>query len=173
MKIKHLPLIVAISLPIIFIIIISIVIFTPSLFINPQYNFIYSTDNYGYNQGYKNTYVVENNHISLQAVPVEQNQTYAGDAPTLYMYDVRTNSSHQITFSEAQNYILDPGPSSPDGYTLQYESSNDGIFDLFGANQNRSGYFVEKNNGKKELTGLTNSNQYFYQGNFKLIGWIE
>jgi hypothetical protein len=177
MKKKNLPLIIGISLPVIFIIVISVVIFTPSFFIKPQYNFIYSTESpyYSYDQGYKNTYIVENNHIATQALPVPtDNRIYAykGDSPTLYLYDVKNNSSHQITLDEAKNYFLDPGPSSPDGYIVRYEYSHNGIFELFGSNQNGSGYFIEKNNGKKELPGLMNSDQY-YQGNFKLIGWVK
>jgi hypothetical protein len=179
MKTKHLPLIIGVSLPVIFIAIISIVIFTPSLFIRPQHNFIYSTDDgtyYGYNQAYKNTYVVKNGHLSLQELPVQLNSTYTykADSPTLYVYEVKTNSSHQITFDEAKNYTVDPGPSSPDGYTVKYEyDDSDGIFDLFGSGHDTSGYFIEKNSGRKRLSGLTSGDRYYYQGNLKLVGWIK
>jgi len=171
---KHLPLIVGISLPIIFILLISIAIFVPSFFIKPQYNFIYSSeDYYGYNQGYKNTYAVEDGSIVLQALPVQPNQTYKGDSPTLYLYDVKNNSSHKITLNETKKYTIDSGPSSPDGYTIKYERNHDGIFELFGSNGDGSGYFIEKDSGKKELTGLINDSQYYYQNSFKLIGWIK
>ena len=181
MKNKHIPLIIGISLPIVFIIIISAVIFIPSLSIKPQYNFIYTNGNnqYQYNQIYSNTYSVENNHLVLhpQSIQIEQKNNpniKVIDAPTIYLYDVKNNTSHQITFDEAKNYTLDPGPSSPDGYTVKYEYSNNGIFDLFGGSQNNgNGFFIEKDNGKKALTGMTDNNRYSYYGDFKLISWIK
>ena len=39
-KLKNIPLLIGIALPIIFIFAISVIIFTPSLFIKPQYNFL-------------------------------------------------------------------------------------------------------------------------------------
>ncbi|MEI8337586.1 MAG: hypothetical protein WCF92_00385 [bacterium] len=181
MKNKHLPLIIGISLPIVFIIIISAVIFIPSISIRPQYNFIYTSGNnqYQYNQIYSNTYSVENNQLVLQTVPVQIEQKNNPNIKViedsiLYLYDVKNNTSHQITFDEAKKYIVDAGPSSPDGYTVKYEYNNSGIFDLFGGSQNNgSGLFIEKDNGKKALTGMTNNNQYSYYGDFKLIGWIK
>lgn len=98
MKTKHLPLIVGISLPIIFIVIISIVIFTPSLFIKPQHNFVYTTEDsyYAYNQEYQNIYKVENGRIVLEPVPPRENIVQTKISPTLYLYDVKTNSSIKL-----------------------------------------------------------------------------
>ncbi len=176
MNTKNLPLIIGIALPIIFILIISVIIFTPSLSIKPSHNFIYTTENqyyYGYDQGYKNMYKIENGRVALEPLPVRPTPyVYKGDMPTLYIYDVRTDSSHQISFSEAQSLSLDPGPSSPDGYTVSYQYGHDGIFELFGSNNDNNGYFVSKGNGKKKLSGLT-SDIYRNQGNFKFIGWIK
>jgi hypothetical protein len=174
MKIKNLPLIIGIALPVVFILIISVVIFTPSFFIKPSHNFLYTvSDNYyGYDQAYRNTYNVEQNRIVLEAVPAKENWTYKGDVPTLYLYEVRTNASHQITLDEAKGYVLDPGPSSPDGYTVAYQYSHNGVFELFGSNNDNSGYFISKGSGKKRLNGLT-GDRYWNQGNFRLIGWIK
>jgi len=186
---NNLPIIIGIALPIVFILIISIVIFGPSVFVKPQHNFIYTIDD-GYNRynntEYSNTYAVENNHIvlvppgasqkhileQLLQVPVSETETYTPYTPILYEYDVKTNSSHQINFDEAKNLIVDPGPSSPDGYTVEYEYRNDGIFGLFGSSGNSSGFFISKNNGKRKLNAL-GSDVYWNQGNFKLIGWVK
>ncbi len=174
---KHIPLIIGISLPIIFIIIISVTIFTPSLFIKPEHNFLYTVDDtyYSYNQSYKNTFTVTADHISLKPLPTPPNATgtLMIDQPTLYLYDVKTDTSHQITFDEAKNYTVDAGPSSPDGYLVKYESNNDGIFELFGSNRNSNGYFIEKGSGKKPLTGVSNGARYYYEGNLHLIAWIQ
>ncbi len=174
MNTKHLPLIVGISLPVIFIIITSIFLFLPSLFVNPTHNFIYSMDdtNYGYNQIYKNTYAVEQNRVNLKPLPLQTYQTYKGEAPVLYLYDVKKDSSHQITFDEAKKYVLDPGPSSPDGYSIAYNYSHNGVFEIFGSNRNTNGLYIEKKSAKKPLTGLVSSNGY-YQNSFNLIGWVK
>ncbi len=175
MKTKNLPLIIGIALPVLFIIIISIVIFAPSYFINPTHNFVYilENDRYGYNPGYLNTYDVEGDHVALIPTPLQQNNPKLGDAPKLYMYDVKTDTSHEISFEEAKKLTLDPGPSSPDGYSVGYLYNHDGIFELFGSNGNNSGFFITKGNGKKKITSLSGDRYYSYQGNFKLIGWVK
>jgi hypothetical protein len=179
MKNKNLPLVVGIALPLVFILIISVVIFAPSFFITPHYNFLYSVDEnyYAYGpSGYQNGYIVTGDHLNLEAYPVVKNgvpQVYRGEKPPLYLYDVKTDSSHQVSFDDAKNYTVDPGPSSPDGYTVKYEYSNEGIFGLFGSSGNNYGYFVEKDNGKKKLNGIAATDRYSYQGNFKFIGWVK
>ena len=87
---KNIPLLIGITLPIIFILIISVVIFTPSLFIKPQYNFLYSNnDSYYYDYRYSNTYTVENNRLSLSPLPATSGVTYKDGNPPLYLYDVK------------------------------------------------------------------------------------
>src|ERR1035437_6083899 len=179
MKIKNLPLLVGIALPILFILIISIVVFTPSFFIKPQFNFLYSSadqNSYSYYQGYRSSFVVNDGQLSLNAFPDQRNGVkveYKADMPPLYLYDVKTDSSHQISFSEAQKYNLDPGPSSPDGYTVKYEYNSEGIFGIFGSSGNNAGYFFEKDGGKKKINGLSNAgNGYYYSsGSMGIIGW--
>ena len=175
MKTKNLPLIVGIAMPVVFILIISLVVFTPSLFVKPQHNFIYTaSDNYpayGYDR-YKNTYKIENNHLTLVPVILNTNETVHGDMPTLYMYDVKTDTTHLLSFDEAKKLSLDPGPSSPDGYTVSYKYGNNGIFNLFGSNGNDSGYFISKDKGSKRLKGLTDT-RYYGSNNFQIIGWIK
>ena len=180
---KHTPLIIGISLPIIFILVISIVIFGPAFFVKPQYDFIYTTesDRYSYNQQeYKNTYDIKDGHIVLEPVEyqkIKENDTYYDQikqkhAPVLYVYNMKTNSSHEISFADAQKLSLDPGPSSPDGYTVSYQYNHDGIFELFGSSGQSNGYFISKDNGKKKLNALV-ADEYWGQGSFKLIGWIN
>lgn len=175
MQTKNLPIIIGIALPILFIVIISAVVFVPSLFVKPQHNFIYTQENsYNYyNQGYKNTYKIENEHITLQQMPVREKETYVGDMPTIYLYDVKLNTSHEISLDEAKNLSLDAGPSSPDGYAVNYKTSHEGIFGLFGSSSNNNGYYVTKGNGSKKLDALANSGYNYYSGAFKLIGWVK
>ncbi len=178
MKNKNITLIIGIALPILFITIISIVIFTPNLFIKPQYNFLYSIEDsyYSYNQQYLNSYSIQNGHLVSTALPVYSNTkiVYKGDNPPLFLYDVKNNSTHQINFVDTKNLSIEAGPSSPDGYIVKYQYSNDGIFGLLGSNNNQNGHVIAKGNGSKKLDGLDSGNYgYSYNENFKFIGWIK
>ncbi len=176
MKIKNLPLIVGIALPIIFIFIISIVVFAPSYFVKPQHNFLYSNENSSsYYDSYRNTYEIVDGRLSLKLLPIQAKAiyNYKGDSPSILLYDVKSNTSHQISLEEAKNLMLDPGPSSPDGYTVSYGNEGDyGIFDLFGGSRSYNGYFVYKNNARKKLTGISSGGDY-YNRNFSFIGWVK
>lgn len=167
---KNLPLIIGVALPIVFIVIIAIVIFAPSYFMKPAYNFIYTFDSnyYPYNKSY---YKVENGKIIPETFTDKEKVDSSKNVPTLYRYDISKDASYVISYEEAKKLNLDPGPTSPDGYTVAYEYNHDGIFEIFGSNNNSRGYFIEKGNGKKRLSGFTNNNYYY--GNFKFIGWIK
>lgn len=177
MNTKNLPIIIGIALPLIFVVVISLVISLPSVNIHPQHNFIYTTQSqyYDYLNQYKNNYKVTNGQLVKEPVVLLDNLppakvTYRADAPPLYIYDVNTDTSHEISFEDAQKLSLDAGPSSDDGYSVGYEYSNDGIFELFGSSRNSTGFFVSKGNAHKKLN-ISNTN--YYQGNFKFIGWVN
>jgi hypothetical protein len=174
MKNKNLPLIIGISLPIVFIIIIAFVIYIPSLFVKPLHNFIYTVDgnSYSYNQDYRFTHKVEDNRVVTEPVVARGNVVQTKDLPNLYLYNVKTNSSHQISLSEAQSYLVDPGPSSPDGFTVAYQYGNGNVFDLIGSSPDNRGYFISKGNSRSRLDGLVGNTGYG-AGNFRLIGWIK
>jgi hypothetical protein len=181
---KNLPLVVGIALPVVFVIVISIVLFVPSFFIKPQHDFLYTTDEreyyYNYNPEYQNTYEVENGSIVVVPNTVNSNSNsnsdsdipLKGETPTLYRYDIETNTSHQITLEEAKNLSLDPGPSSPDGYAVSYHYGHDGIFELFGSDNDNNGHYISKGNARKRLATLSGDTYRSY-GYFKLIGWIK
>ncbi len=141
-------------------------------------------DSYYSNSSYRNTYKISDGKINTEQNATAKNNgmidsktaiLYIADNPPLYLYDVKNNSSHQITLDEAKKYNLDPGPSSPDGYNVGYGYSSSGIFELFGSNGNNSGYYISKNNSKKRLGGLGNDYRYSYYGSgyFNLIGWVK
>jgi hypothetical protein len=173
---KNVPLIIGISLPVVFIIIISVIIFLPSLFIKPKYNFLYSNSDsyytYDFNR-YSSTFEVLNGRLSISQLSTTTGITYKTGTPPLFVYDVKTNTSHQVDFNEVQKYVIDPGPSSPDGYIVKYEYGNNGIFELFGSGGNQSGYVLSKGNTSKKLNGLISGSYYYSYNNLKFIGWIK
>ncbi|NDE68119.1 hypothetical protein EB052_00770 [bacterium] len=189
MNTKHLPLIVAISLPVLFIIIISLVLYVPAMTVNPSSDFIYSygSDTGYYSTGwYRNTYKVSDGHLvtvpayatDKNAVPGASTIPPRGDYPPIYRYDVKVGASHEISLDTARGLVLDAGPSSPDGYSVSYEYGRGNIFDLFGSNSEASGYFISKDGAKKRLNGIVGPNgtinQYSYgdQG-LKIVGWVK
>ncbi|PIR82984.1 hypothetical protein COU19_02880 [Candidatus Kaiserbacteria bacterium CG10_big_fil_rev_8_21_14_0_10_56_12] len=175
MKNKNWPLIIGVSLPLIFIVALSVIVFLPRLFVTPAHNFIYSADtNYYTNDYYRNTYKVVQGRVTLDPIPARYTaENERRDAPALYLYDVKSDTSHQITLAEADAYTVDPGPSSPDGYVVSYEYGHNGIFELFGSDNSNQGYFISKGSSARKLTGITSGDRYTNGGGFKLIGWIQ
>ena len=174
---KNITLLIAIAMPIIFIVIISIVVFVPPLFLKPQYNFLYTTNNdyYDYNGRYKNSYSIKDNKLVSIPVTVVSGVSYKEEQMPLYIYDVKSNTTKQVSFDEVGEYVIDSGPSSPDGYIVKYDYNygDYGIFGLFGSGRRSNGYVIAKNDNQKQLTGLTSDgySNYYYQ--FKFIGWIK
>lgn len=167
----NIALTVGVALPLVFVAALSVAIFLPALFVNPGYDFLYieSIPTHRYNNAvyYQNTYIVENGHIALKPIPLRNEEVVKlEERPTLYRYDVQTDTSHEITFEKARNFTLDPGPSSPDNYTMRHHSGNYDFFSIFGS-QNDNGYFISKDSMKKKLNGLSS------RRNIELIGWIK
>ena len=182
MNTKHLPLIVAIALPIIFIITLAITLSIPASKIKPEFNFIYTDISQEYYKNYnmvqyKNMYDIKDKKLVLVPIISQKEDIYNKtqieykNAPTLYHYDVKTNITKEVTFEEMQKNTFEVGPSSPDGYHVAYEYDNNGIFDLFGSDS-QSGFYIKKENGKKLLTGITEG-YYYGDDGFNIIGWVK
>jgi hypothetical protein len=188
MNTKYIPLIVAISLPILFMVVLALVVLLPNMNIKPQHDFLYTTfsqkqmyDAYGYGQvQYKNMYDIKDDKLVLKplvlqkpvSTPTFPQPTFVyEDAPKLYYYSIKEQTSQEISFDEASKLILQKGPSSPDGYTVTYDSNSSGVFDLFGSN-NSTGYVITKGSGKKIISGIVTDAQY-YGNEITLIGWLK
>lgn len=171
MTIKNPPLLIGILLPIVMIAVISIVIFLPKAFIDPQHDFIYASDAY-YDYGrYEYEYVVEQDRVALKKHVTRDTVVPKEYAPDLYIYDIETDSSKKVSLEEVQAYTIDSQATSPDGYIVRYAYSNNGIFDIFGSSDSQSGFVIEKDGTAKKLKGM--SRDMYYNNNFKFIGWIK
>jgi hypothetical protein len=193
---RYIPLIVGVAIPIVFICMVLLVMLISTFRVRPAHNFLYILDadtSYQMKQ-YQNEYAVENNKlmliplISLSASSTVVDRTVSTDpqliavspdtgvryykTPTLYEYDVRNQASKQIRFEDAQMYTLDPGPSSPDGYTITQQSTYGGFIDLFGSSYQSGGFVMYKGGSKRKFNGLGNG-EYFSPGEFQVIGWIK
>ena len=178
MKAKNIPILIGIALPFLFIIIIAAMVYLPSISVKPQYNFLYTSSETRVRfDGEMSIYsygVREGKLVTKQNPKRYPEQVLLDEKPTLYVYDVKANASREISFDEAQKLSLDAGPTSPDGYTVTYKYGHNGIFELFGSDTNKNGYFITKGNGAKKLTGFGNLGRYWgYEGAFEIIGWIK
>ena len=186
---KHLPLIVAIALPIIFIGILAAAILIPSMRMNPQHDFVYfdymesNAKAYPYAPVvFKNEYYVLDGKIAKRplnaGVAVNQGMPAPGEtyeyreAPTLLYYSMADQASREISYEDALKLSLVAGPSSPDGYTVKFEYNNDGIFELFGSDTG-SEYVITKGAGKKILGGIVNDKPYYGGSEITVVGWVN
>lgn len=171
MNTKNVPLIIAVALPVIFIVIVALFVYIPKANLSPKYNFIYTSRDYTFYGAYKNDFAIVNGKITLKPNPEVIDAKNMSDMPTLYVYNVTDDTSRTITFAEAKELMLDPGPSSPDGYTVEYDYGHDGIFEIFGSNGNNRGAFISKGGAKKKV--MIGSADRYYSDSFRLLGWIK
>lgn len=164
---KHLPLLIGILLPLIFVGVAVSMSVVATNKIQPAHDFIYVTDQVPYS-GYANEYVVQNDRIVLVSTPVLEGREGARrDAPTLYRYNVRENTTTALSEADIKALSVTPGPSSPDGYVVDHRYG--GSFGIFGGGD-ESGFYVSKEGAGKRLPALTNARGSY---GFSVIGWIR
>lgn len=180
---KNITLIIALLIPVIMVLFIIGSVYIPKMFVNPQYSFVYSSVDANYNYNYQVTtekfvYEVKNGKVVKNILPVRydyNNKPIAEYGPTekLYFYDVIKNSTKEISLDEAQKYNLNTESRSPDGYALERNYGNYGIFELFGSNRENNGWYIKKGMGSKKLTfGNTNNLNYYSYDQIKFLGWV-
>jgi len=168
---KNLPLILALSIPILMIILVAAFIYFPGVGKKPKVNFLYATGtNVAY--GYGSLYSVNNGGIVENIYP--ENDPYfkysrpVGDVQ-LYIYNVETNESKEITFEESKKLKLDPSAQSSDGYeVVNGNSGGDGLF--FGGSGDSNHKYLRGHNRSRQLN-LKLAGAYYY-GNFQFLGWV-
>jgi hypothetical protein len=152
MNTKHLPLIVAIALPIIFIITLAITLSIPASKIKPEFNFIYTDISQEYYKNYnmvqyKNMYDIKDKKLVLVPIISQKEDIYNKtqieykNAPTLYHYDVKTNITKEVTFEEMQKKGI-KSPNNNDSLMMTY-GKPDGISNNLYVGQ---GKFIDSNN---------------------------
>ena len=127
-KKKNIPLIVALSIPVLMIVLIAVSIYLPGLMIKPpKVNFVYSI---GGDYCYQNRYSVQNGKIVEIEIKKPENNNLCRNYldARLFYYDVQHNSPREISFAEAAGITLDNSLKSADGFEIV--SGNDS-FDIF------------------------------------------
>lgn len=145
----------------------AIVIYTPRLFANPKYDFLYTyCDSYGCRDDY---HVDESGFVIYDGVksPDDPYNTRDNGLVAIRYYDVDTDSSKAISLEEAQKYELNTSSRSPDGYTLGQEKSGGGF--LFWGDYEQGWYL--KDGPKKKGVNLSISSPS-YADHVEFLGWI-
>jgi hypothetical protein len=178
-----------ISLPILLVLFLVVSIYLPSLFLHPEYDFIYavcaenSSNKYLDCENYRTG--VRHDVVGGRIVRTEVDRTFEenyynpileGTADVrLFYHDVDTNVSREVSINEAQDFRVSGDIVSPDGYTLdKTRRGSGGFFPFFYDGGSRSVYVMKKGNREKEVNLIVDSGSYYYRyGNsFEFVGWI-
>ena len=185
---KNFAILLAFLLPILLIIIVTISVYLPSLFIKTKYNFIYSScsngvDYYSYNNcnNYlQKRYTVSNDALTLNNVDMTQDLDKDGMpdfkgkySDRIFLHDTEKNESREITLDEAKSLKLSGLLTSPDGISVSGDYDRvGGDFFIFGGGNSVYGYYLTKGKSRTRINLINNNDRYYYQNNFQFLGWV-
>lgn len=166
---KHLPLFVALALPLVMVFFIAGEIYLPRFFSHPQTDFIYTT---GYD------YCGTQYFVQYQKITKSEGKCSSyGQEPfqeyKLFIHNTKENTSKQISIVEAETYTLDESAASPEGYRIEYGNQSGGFFPFFiysGADYNT--VYLTKSGVSYKLN-LSNNAGPYSSNQFKFLGWIK
>lgn len=184
---QNLTLVLAFTLPLLLILFITVTTYIPSLLLNTQYDFIYvvcdeNLDGYYYNcEGYlaerysvSNGYLVQNELDLMADRNADGEPDYISDfSSRIFIHDTEANVSREITFAEASMLPLSELLTSPDDVTVSSHYSNGvGGFFPFDGGSSSFGYYLTKGSRQSRLDLINAGDRYYYQYNFKFVGWV-
>lgn len=163
---KHLPLFIALALPVIMVLFIAGAIYLPAFFSHPTTDFIYTT---GYD------YCGTQYFVQYQKIAKSENTcpNYYPKPPQeykLFLHKTKEDVSAQITFEQAEGYTINENSTSPEGYKIEYGSQSGGFFPFFMYSGSDHNSIYLTNNGVSYKLNTVNTNGY--SGQFKFLGWI-
>lgn len=176
----NLTLLLALAIPIVFILILVGYLYITPLIFKPKTNFIYYF-NQSRNVNRSYAYNIINGKLDAQANYSSYSSSSQTDQtepqpnyifPEIYLYDVQTNESKVITLNEAKLHNYIKGDFSPDGFEVidGSDSSGGGLF--YSGSSRYDEFFLKKNGYSKKINVSTDNNNNSYY-NFELIGWIK
>jgi hypothetical protein len=177
---KNWLLVLGVAIPVIAVIAVAASIYVPQFFVHPKYNFVYgeiqSDMTYppcmgtGITFSVVNGKVVEHQPAPAAALSVPQPVVCSSSQDEkIYLYNVSSNTSTELTASGAQSYTLDTDAASPDGFTVGPAYGNGGSL-FFSAPYSSNVVYISKGTYSHRLNievpnGSTSSN-------FQLLGWV-
>lgn len=183
---ENFSLVVGVALPVLLVIAFWLSLTIPKLLVAaPQYDLIFASDAYDYNNQVKGTVRFEVRNGKLRAVFHENEKKTYRQVPRLYYFDVATESTREIPFDipadvedrqaipveEAERYTLSPEILSPDGYRFEsaYHGSGGLAGEMFVGGRYRYHAKIRKNGRSIKIP---HAKTYYYHGNIQFIGWV-
>ena len=177
------PIFLIVGVPLLFLVVVGLIGYTPSLFVHPKHDFLYVTMNsYNYYGSDNTNFYVEDGQLKAyenpRSLPPLSGQSPETDADRrirslqsmqLNLFDVSDWNSRPISFEDAQKLQYDPASISPDGYSVERSRSTDGFFPFFFIDGDRGEFVIKKGLGSRTLP--IGSDYYSYRGS-GLIGWV-
>ena len=163
---------VAVSLPVLMVVVVALSIYVPSRFQPFNGQFLYAVQENGYYGVGTGLQVVQG---KLRETPLTR-PPYAVNASTptvqLYLHDIASNQSRDITLEQAKILTLDPGPRSASGLQIEFGTQMQGLvpFVIF-PSPDYSAVYAKGDRGSLKLNVRTKSGAYFNQ--FQFIGWVK
>lgn len=191
---SHLPLILAIGVPVVFIITVALVAWLPSLLARPQYDFVYYTasdyaylaDAYTIKDGKLQRSCTQTGIYNGKPIPLDSDATSGATKSTIspyypekpycdelyekvhfYRYNVKVKKSDRITETQALALTLNDDLKSPDGYELTRGGTNG----PWGSGDYNKYYLV--GNGARLELGALSSTSARYSAEAPFIGWVK
>lgn len=166
---KNLPLLVGLAIPFLMILFVAASIYLPQLFSHaePKQDFLYVTG-----ESYPTEhFVVRNGKLEKREIKLPENRPPPRE-PRLFVHDVSKNESREISFDEAQKFILDSRNQSADGFEVVYGTRGSGFFPLlfWSDTDYQSVYLKGPGKARKMNVVLSAPPHYYY--NFRFLGWI-
>lgn len=167
---KNVPLIIALSIPVLMVVLVAVSIYLPSAFVKPQTDFIYAVEGDYYCRTH--TFSVQMGRVTQVEVKQQnQSQYNCGDLrkPRVFYYDVKTDQSKEITGEQAAQFVVDDTPRSVDGFEVVSGGGGSDIFSFGGYDYyNR---YLKKGSYARRINAVVGQ-QYYYNG-FRFLGWVK
>lgn len=172
---KNLPLLAALAIPLLMILGVAVAVYLPGLGKKPAYNFLYLSGTGVTYPGYANFYFsVENSRLVKQAAPPDASLPlyYKNQVrdERLFVYDVKSDTSKEVSFVEAKEYVLDSANQSPDGYEVGRGGYSGGFLFFDGRSDYEHWYLRGHNRSRQLSLKLVGINNY---DNFRFLGWVK
>lgn len=182
---KNFAILLAFALPSVLIIVVALSVYLPSLFITTDYDFIYTmctdnNNNYSYrcNEYLQKRYSVADGKLVVNSVTLDPDinrdikPDFSNYIDRIFLHDTKKNESREISLEEAKTMNLSGLLSSADGVIVSSFYNSGGSFFVFGGGPSSYGYYLTKGRGKVRLNLINSINQFYYQDNFRFIGWV-
>lgn len=169
---KNVPLFVALSIPVLMIVLVAVSIYLPAMFIKPQTDFIYIVEGDFYCGG--TTYLTQMGRVVETQVKTNTNNKICNEQyrvksnTRLFYYDVKEDVSQEISYEKAAGFMIDDMTRSADGFEVVSGSYGGDIFS-FGGGDYYSRYRKKGSYSRRINAVVGQSHSY----KFKFLGWVK